>query len=93
MSTIQEPKREDTQSLNQVAEDEGGLFGIRALEKGFYGGVAQSRPGTPASIRALVPPPLVLRLDRQSPEGYGRHPYGIGTFCQLSQMPLCTPGC
>lgn len=84
---------EETQNLNQMVEDEGGLFGIRALEKGFYGGVAQSRPGTPASIRALVPPPLAFRLDRQSPEGYARHHYGIAAFCQLSQLPLCTPRC
>ncbi|PWW79059.1 hypothetical protein C7212DRAFT_166877 [Tuber magnatum] len=34
-------------ALNQREEDEGDLFGIRALERGFTGGVAQSRPTTP----------------------------------------------
>ncbi|RPB10423.1 hypothetical protein P167DRAFT_254328 [Morchella conica CCBAS932] len=34
-------------ALNQREEGEGDLFGIRALERGFYGGVAQSRPTTP----------------------------------------------
>lgn len=30
--------------LNQREKDEGDLFGIRAIEAGFYAGVAQSRP-------------------------------------------------
>lgn len=36
--------REDTVELNQREKDEGDLFGIRAIEAGFYAGVAQSRP-------------------------------------------------
>lgn len=44
----------DQVALNQREEDEGDLFGIRALEKGFYGGVAQSQQTTPAaSIKTL----------------------------------------
>jgi len=35
-------------ALTQREEGEGDLFGIRALEKGFTGGVAQSRPTTPS---------------------------------------------
>lgn len=46
-------------ALNQREEGEGDLFGIRALERGFYGGVAQSRPTTPTpgnmSTSTLVP--------------------------------------
>lgn len=46
-------------ALNQREEDEGDLFGIRALERGFTGGVAQSRPSTPntanRSTSTLVP--------------------------------------
>jgi hypothetical protein len=38
----------DQVALTQREEDEGDLFGIRALEKGFYGGVAQSPTTTPA---------------------------------------------
>jgi hypothetical protein len=34
----------DTVELNQREKDEGDLFGIRAIEAGFYAGVAQSRP-------------------------------------------------
>jgi hypothetical protein len=36
--------KEDTVELNQREKDEGDLFGIRAIEAGFYAGVAQSRP-------------------------------------------------
>lgn len=50
--------REDTVELNQREKDEGDLFGIRAIEAGFYAGVAQSRPtsragsviGTPGAM-------------------------------------------
>ncbi|KAH7076286.1 hypothetical protein FB567DRAFT_157463 [Paraphoma chrysanthemicola] len=35
---------QDTVELNQREKDEGDLFGIRAIEAGFYAGVAQSRP-------------------------------------------------
>lgn len=76
---------EETQNLNQMAEGEGDLFGIRALEKGFYGGVAQSRPATSGSIRALVPPPPLALLS----EGYARRFNGIAASSPLSQMPLC----
>jgi hypothetical protein len=37
------PKEEQTQ-LNMREKDEGDLFGIRAIEAGFYAGVHQSRP-------------------------------------------------
>ncbi|KAL1643895.1 hypothetical protein SLS58_004569 [Diplodia intermedia] len=37
----------DNLALNDRTRDEGDLFGIRALEAGYYGGVAQSRPGSP----------------------------------------------
>lgn len=37
------PSRE-TEDLNQREKDEGDLFGIRAIEAGFYAGVAQSQP-------------------------------------------------
>ncbi|KAH7355515.1 hypothetical protein BKA66DRAFT_389010, partial [Pyrenochaeta sp. MPI-SDFR-AT-0127] len=36
--------KEDTVELNQREKDEGDLFGIRAIEAGFFAGVAQSRP-------------------------------------------------
>lgn len=36
--------KEDQVELNQREKDEGDLFGIRAIEAGFYAGVAQSRP-------------------------------------------------
>ncbi|GME35093.1 hypothetical protein GTA08_BOTSDO00611 [Neofusicoccum parvum] len=41
--------REETDqlALNDRQKDEGDLFGIRALEAGYYGGVAQSRPSSP----------------------------------------------
>ena len=39
-------------TLNQREKDEGDLFGIRAIEAGFYAGVAQSRPTSRAGSRA-----------------------------------------
>jgi hypothetical protein len=36
--------KDDQVELNQREKDEGDLFGIRAIEAGFYAGVAQSRP-------------------------------------------------
>lgn len=74
---LQSREKEEKQNLNQMAEEEGDLFGIRALEKGFYGGVAQSRPVTPVSSRSLVPPSLALLPDRQSPECYARRFHSI----------------
>jgi hypothetical protein len=40
--------KEDTVELTQREKDEGDLFGIRAIEAGFYAGVAQSRPASRA---------------------------------------------
>ncbi|KAF8467423.1 hypothetical protein BDZ91DRAFT_793771 [Kalaharituber pfeilii] len=48
---------EEEQNLKRDEEDEGDLFGIRALEKGFFGGVAQSRPVTPIASRSQTPAP------------------------------------
>jgi len=46
--------KEETVELTQTQreKDEGDLFGIRAIEAGFYAGVAQSRPGSRAESRA-----------------------------------------
>jgi hypothetical protein len=41
--------------LNQREKDEGDLFGIRAIEAGFYAGVAQSRPTSRAGSYADSP--------------------------------------
>lgn len=45
--------------LNGREKDEGDLFGVRAIEAGFFGGVAQSRPsslaGTPNTSRPGTP--------------------------------------
>jgi hypothetical protein len=43
----QERKIEQTALTATPGEEEGDLFGIRALEKGFTGGVPQSNPATP----------------------------------------------
>ena len=47
--------KEDTVELNQREKDEGDLFGIRAIEAGFYAGVAQSRPTSRAGSIAGLP--------------------------------------
>lgn len=41
---VEEGRRDDLVELNQREKDEGDLFGIRAIEAGFFGGVSQSRP-------------------------------------------------
>ncbi|KAI4199947.1 MAG: hypothetical protein LQ350_004299 [Teloschistes chrysophthalmus] len=38
--------QEERVELNQRDPDEGDLFGIRAIQSGFFGGVAQSRPAS-----------------------------------------------
>ncbi|KAI4166307.1 MAG: hypothetical protein LQ342_000197 [Letrouitia transgressa] len=38
--------REERVELNKREPDEGDLFGIRAIQSGYYGGVAQSRPNS-----------------------------------------------
>ncbi|RPB05184.1 hypothetical protein L873DRAFT_1663679 [Choiromyces venosus 120613-1] len=58
-------------ALNQREEDEGDLFGIRALERGFTGGVAQSRPTTPntaanRSTSTLVPSAVNIPFGQKS---------------------------
>ncbi|CAG8974554.1 hypothetical protein HYALB_00005827 [Hymenoscyphus albidus] len=45
------PKGADQEMLNTRETDEGDLFGVRALEAGYFGGVAQSRPSSPAGSR------------------------------------------
>lgn len=65
--------KDESQNLNQRQEEEGDLFGIRALEKGFFGGVAQSRPATPVSYGSygsstLAPPRPAYTPSRPSSE-------------------------
>jgi len=40
---------QETEELNQREKDEGDLFGIRAIEAGFYAGIAQSQPTSRAT--------------------------------------------
>jgi hypothetical protein len=65
-------KEGDVLGLNMRDKDEGDLFGIRAIEAGFYGGVPQSQPaslaGSPAGSRSASPAP-----------GYHH-----GTYCNVS---------
>ena len=47
--------RSDEEELNMREKDEGDLFGIRAIEAGFFGGVAQSRPTSLANSPVATP--------------------------------------
>ncbi|KAL8668011.1 MAG: hypothetical protein Q9168_007116 [Polycauliona sp. 1 TL-2023] len=40
------PEEQERVELNKREPDEGDLFGIRAIQSGFFGGVAQSRPSS-----------------------------------------------
>lgn len=57
--------------LNMREKDEGDLFGIRAIEAGFYGGIAQSTPTTvansPAESRSGSPVPGKRTPQNHSP--------------------------
>jgi hypothetical protein len=48
-------QREDQLELNQREKDEGDLFGVRAIEAGFYAGIPQSRPTSRAGSFAGTP--------------------------------------
>lgn len=81
--------------MNQRQEDEGDLFGIRALEKGFYGGVPQSRPVTPVSITSsTIPPPRCAHVPngQASEVGYlkPRH-FATSTCSGRNGMPFVFP--
>ncbi|KAF8418951.1 hypothetical protein EV426DRAFT_299579 [Tirmania nivea] len=65
--TAQLERGEEQHNLNEKREDEGDLFGLRALEKGFFGGVAQSRPVSIDSL-ALLPPRSAHFFGRPSSE-------------------------
>lgn len=45
----------DTQELNARQMEEGDLFGIRAIQSGYFGGVAQSRPVSPTGSSTSNP--------------------------------------
>jgi hypothetical protein len=52
-------KGDDKEMINQRVLDEGDLFGVRALEGGYFGGVAQSRPSSPTPSYVLAPQTVV----------------------------------
>jgi hypothetical protein len=63
-----EEGRIENTALTKREEDEGDLFGIRALEKGYTGGVAQSRPTTPTITSGST----TLLSINQVPYGHGQ---------------------
>jgi hypothetical protein len=50
--------------INRRELDEGDLFGVRALEGGYFGGVAQSRPSSPSPSYVLTPETSVTDLSK-----------------------------
>lgn len=48
-------EHQETQQLNARQVEEGDLFGIRAIQSGYFGGVAQSRPVSPTGSTASNP--------------------------------------
>lgn len=47
MEVVAPQEHQETQELNARQMEEGDLFGIRAIQSGYFGGVAQSRPVSP----------------------------------------------
>ncbi len=61
-------KTEERHELNTRELDEGDLFGVRAIESGYFGGVAQSRPAS------LAGSPISSRRNSVSDTMAGRQP-------------------
>lgn len=59
--------------LQMREKDEGDLFGIRAIEAGFFGGITQSEPNSPMVSRAASP----AGSRNGSPAPINRIPYGV----------------
>jgi hypothetical protein len=59
----------DKEMINRKNLGEGDLFGVRALEGGYFGGVAQSRPSSPTTSYVLSPQTVVTDLG--NPENQG----------------------
>jgi hypothetical protein len=68
-------RKEDQVELNTREEDEGDLFGVRAIEAGYFAGIPQSRPGSAAgsisgapslSTNTLVGSPASPKIKAQS---------------------------
>ncbi|EHL01176.1 hypothetical protein M7I_2869 [Glarea lozoyensis 74030] len=53
----------DKEMINQRVLDEGDLFGVRALEGGYFGGVSQSRPSSPSPSYVLAPQTVCWSLN------------------------------
>jgi len=51
-------RTEEIQEINQREKDEGDLFGIRAIEAGFYAGIPQSRPTSSAGVTLAGTPSM-----------------------------------
>jgi hypothetical protein len=66
------------EQLNRRSLDEGDLFGIRALEKGFFGGVAQSETGSAA--------PSLFSIEKDSKDSKDTY------FDRRSVIPQGAPG-
>ncbi|KAL8786185.1 MAG: hypothetical protein Q9213_002955 [Squamulea squamosa] len=77
------PDEQERVELNKREPDEGDLFGIRAIQSGFFGGVAQSRPSSIA--------------ESTSPEGsssntllgsHGSPKFGSSPMSSVTTLPL-----
>lgn len=55
MEAVASQEHHETQELTARRMEEGELFGIRAIQSGFFGGVAQSRPVSPTGSSASNP--------------------------------------
>ncbi|KAI9812732.1 MAG: hypothetical protein M1827_004488 [Pycnora praestabilis] len=88
-------KQDETHELNTRELDEGDLFGVRAIESGYFGGVAQSRPtstaGSPAQSRTnsltntLIGSHLTPKMFNSSP---GSSTTTLPQDARKSQSPL-----
>ena len=81
--------------VQNMRQEEGQLFGVRAIESGFYGGVAQSRPTSPTGGARVEPADSSVSLGtstlvgRQSPKSGKTSPKGsIASLPSKGKSPL-----
>ncbi|KAI9649355.1 hypothetical protein NHQ30_001930 [Ciborinia camelliae] len=91
---IEEHEKENStqERLNVEELGEGDLFGIRAIERGFYGGVSQSRPSSP--VQSMFGPPSADATDLsetssndESARGSSAASSSIRSSSSLSRLP------
>ena len=77
------PDEQERVELNKREPDEGDLFGIRAIQSGFFGGVAQSRPSSIAESNSPEGSSSNTLLGSHASPKFGQSPMSSTTTLPL----------